>query len=95
MCALGFELRGNNRKCLSHLSPVNDSLLWNFNADDDDGDDDDVGDDDDDDVGDDDDDGAGEDDAQRSIDKQTADNSANTVADKWSFWEETETDLFL
>ena len=92
MCALGFGLRGNNRKCLSHLSPVNDSLLWNFNADnnDDNDDDDDVGNDDDDDDGEDDD-----DDAQRSIDKQTADNSANTVEDKWSFWEETETDLFL
>ena len=47
MCALGFGLRGNNRKCLSHLSPVNDSLLWNFNADNnDDDDDDDDGDDD-------------------------------------------------
>ena len=27
---------------------------------------------------------------QYPIDKQTADNSANTVADKWSFGEETE-----
>ena len=27
MCALGFGLRGNNRKYLSHLSAVNDSLL--------------------------------------------------------------------
>ena len=33
MCALGFGLRGNNRKYLSHLSAVNDSLLSNFNAD--------------------------------------------------------------
>ena len=43
MCALGFGLRGNNRKCLTHLSPENDSLLCNFNADhnDDDEDDDD------------------------------------------------------
>ena len=79
MCALGFGLRGNNRKCLSHLSPVNDSLLWNFNADNNDDDDD--NDYDGDDVGEDDDD----DDAQRSIDKQTADNSANTVARQMIF----------
>ena len=92
MCALGFGLRGNNRKCLSHLSPVNDSLLWNFNAD---NNEDDADDDNDRDDGDDDEDDDDDAIAQRSIDKQTADKSANTVADKWSFWEETETDLFL
>ena len=61
---------------------MNDSLLWNLSADRVDGDDgdDDYGDDDDED----------DDESQHPIDKQTADNSANTVADKWSFGEETE-----